>query len=98
MSQEERRKMWASRVAEYRSIDKSFIQWCQKHGVKEQQIWYWLKKERGAKAPTEWLPMDLGEEVGSVTLRIAHVNIEMPDRFTEVGRRPGCTDQGKLQT
>jgi len=83
MTQEERRKMWASRLAEYRSSDQSVSQWCQQHGVKEQQMWYWLKKERGAKAPTEWLPVDLGEEVGSVTLRIAHVNIEVGRGFDQ---------------
>ncbi|MBT9136324.1 MAG: hypothetical protein DDT34_01398 [Firmicutes bacterium] len=38
MPQEERRKMWASRVGESQYSDRSVSQWCQKRGVKEQQI------------------------------------------------------------
>lgn len=83
MTKEELRKVWASRVTEYKSSDQSVSQWCQKHGVKEQQMWYWLKKERERATPTEWVPVALGEEVGSVTLRVAHVNIEVRRGFDQ---------------
>ncbi|MDP3488335.1 MAG: transposase [Bacillota bacterium] len=83
MPKEERRKIWASRVAEYRSSGQSVSQWCQKHGVKEQQMWYWLKKEREAATPTKWVPVELGAEIGSVTLRVAHVSIEVCRGFDQ---------------
>ena len=77
------RQVWSDRIAEYRSSGQSVSQWCQAHGVKAHQMWYWLKKEREARIPTEWVPVELGGDDGSIVLRVAHVHIAVCRGFDQ---------------
>jgi hypothetical protein len=41
---EELRKLWRTRVADFRASGLSGAAWCAAHQVKEHQLWYWVGK------------------------------------------------------
>jgi hypothetical protein len=44
MTQTEIRKVWESRIADYRSSGLSVSQWCDSHQVNRHQFYYWKRK------------------------------------------------------
>ncbi|OPZ64746.1 MAG: hypothetical protein BWY85_01001 [Firmicutes bacterium ADurb.Bin506] len=69
MSQNERQRQWEARVAEFRTSGLGPARWCREHGVKVKQLYYWLKKSRGAgtepEATAQWVQVTVAEPEAS---------------------------------
>lgn len=74
MTKEERRKMWDSRIAEYRSSGQSVKEWCTANNIKPERMWYWLRRDKTRsvkhKTPstqstnqaTQWLAVEVSQQ------------------------------------
>ena len=80
------RETWSQRVAAYRSSGQTGAAWCTDHGLKEHQLWYWVKRLR-ATAPestsAQFIPVQVGEQeqadamplvvrVGAAAIEVRH--------------------------
>ncbi len=75
------RKVWETRVAEFRASGLSVPQWCIKHDLKLHQLRYWLKKfNQGTTPQVQWLPFDLSEPA-AISIRMAGAVIEVQPDF-----------------
>lgn len=84
MSKEELRRVWSERVAEFKASGLTGKEWCESRGLKQHQLWYWVKKESesGAEAQQQWVEVALGDatEPGLV-VKVGHVSIEVHRGF-----------------
>ena len=78
----ELRKAWEARVAEFRASGLSVPKWCEQHGLKPNQLRYWLKKfSREQERPqVQWLPLDLSEPA-AIAIRVEKAVIEVQPDF-----------------
>lgn len=64
-AKEELRKIWETRIADFKSSGLSGTAWCAANGLRPNQLWYWLKKfrtqENRSDTPTRWLPVELND-------------------------------------
>ncbi|NLE95976.1 MAG: helix-turn-helix domain-containing protein [Dehalococcoidia bacterium] len=88
MSQIERQRQWEARVAEFRTSGLGPARWCREHGVKVKQLYYWLKKSRGAgtepEATAQWVQVTVAEPEASapaLDIRVGHAVIEVRHGF-----------------
>lgn len=78
---QERRSLWATRIADYRASGQSQAAWCAQHGLKIHQFRYWLKKQSqtAEDTPTRWLSLDLAN--APVVIRVGQVTVEVQPGF-----------------
>ncbi|MEB3104068.1 IS66 family insertion sequence element accessory protein TnpA [Ferviditalea candida] len=86
MTQEELQQIWAARIKDYRASGERVSAWCERQGVTQRQLWYWMKKlkrleqEKSADQPL-WLSVHVDEDttipsssllvtVGSATIEV----------------------------
>ena len=81
MSKEELRRVWSERVAEYRASGLTGKAWCELRGLKQHQLWYWVKRENEAGGGERWLEVSLTEVEPGLCLKVAHVSIEIRQGF-----------------
>ncbi len=86
MTKEERKNLWASRIAEFKTSNQSVRGWCIAHDVNPSQLWYWLKKEKqttSAETTLSWLPLDLSDEISQASLlvKVGQTAIEVKPGF-----------------
>ncbi|WP_245590527.1 IS66 family insertion sequence element accessory protein TnpA [Aneurinibacillus terranovensis] len=66
MTRIERLKEWEERIATYRASGQSTKEWCEAHGVKPHQLWYWLRKLKSTEDPVpssfKWVSVELDEK------------------------------------
>jgi transposase-like protein len=77
---------WDARIAEYKTSGLSVKDWCVAHQVKPHQLRYWLRKEKAsqeATTPTQWLPVEIGQESSSDSLivKVGAAKIEVAPGF-----------------
>ena len=94
-ARQELRELWAERIEDFRASGLSQRAWCRKHGLRPNQLWYWLRKfETETNQPQNgiWIQLDSLAPTGSgVVLRIGNVALEVqrgfdPQVLTEVIR------------
>ena len=82
MSKQQLRQIWSARVAEFKASGQSVPAWCAEQDLKPHQLRYWLRKDRESGKPTEWIPLNLGNNSETaVTLRVGQVAIEVRPGF-----------------
>ena len=76
----ERQRVWSERVADFKASGLTGKEWCESRGLKQHQLWYWVKK--AGEPAQQWVEVELGEvtEPGLV-IRVAHVSIEVHRGF-----------------
>ena len=82
-AKEELRKVWETRVAEFRASGLSALKWCEEHDMKPHQLRYWLRKFSQDPKPTQtrWLPLDLSCEPAVISIRIEGAIIDVQPDF-----------------
>lgn len=88
MTKQERKKIWVSRIAEYRSSGQKVREWCKEHGVNPNQLWYWLRKENNhtsSEPKFSWLPVGLNgdDSQESLTVTVGQVLIDVKPGFDQ---------------
>ena len=43
-ARQELREVWAERIEDFRASGLSQWAWCREHGLRPNQLWYWLRK------------------------------------------------------
>lgn len=65
----ELRETWRERVTSFHASGLSGAAWCAKHGLKEYQLWYWVRRFREnspkPSASPEFLPVQIREPVST---------------------------------
>lgn len=59
MTNARRRKLWQARVADYRASELSMREWCERNGVTDHQLRYWLEKTGGRSQGGSWACVEL---------------------------------------
>ena len=96
----ELQREWEARVAEFRASGLSGAKWCQTHGLKTHQFYYWLGKNRAQDAepagPAKWLQVEVRKPMTAAALqvRVGQTIIEVvpgfdPELLTDVVRALG---------
>lgn len=90
MTRAERQKEWENRIAQYRDSGESVKQWCAANNVKEDRLWYWLRRYKTNKntsliQPNQWLPVEVCDhppiEQDSLIIRVGEAQIEVKAGF-----------------
>ena len=82
MSKQQLHQIWSARVAEFKASGQSVTAWCAEQDLKPHQLRYWLRKDRESGKPTEWIPLNSGNNTGAaVTIRIGQVVVEVHPGF-----------------
>jgi len=73
------RSLWSDSVAEYKASGMGGKEWCKAGGLKENQLWYWVRKESESKAQTEeWAEVALRDvTLPGLVIKVAQVCIEV---------------------
>ena len=82
MTQQERRTLWAERVAAHQASGASAAAWCYQQGISEQSFYAWRKRLAAAPASSgpQWAAVT--PEVGAgVTLHVGRVAIAVTPGF-----------------
>lgn len=65
MTKDENRKLWESRVTEFKASDQTAAAWCRAQDLKVHQLRYWVRKfeseSESAKQNMQWLSVEIGE-------------------------------------
>ena len=94
MANLELQQQWARRVAEFQDSGVSGAKWCQMHGYKEHQLWYWVHKfRRAGRKKTEstgWLQLET-KETTLLQVKVGHAVVTVqhgfdPKLLTEIVR------------
>lgn len=78
MDKEHLHRQWMERIAQYRNSGLTMKAWCEQHGIKMDQLKYWLYKrkrpthETGAQAGNRspWIPLQVDESPSDNTSSI----------------------------
>jgi transposase-like protein len=81
----ELREAWRERVAAFHASGQSGAAWCAEHGMKEHQLWYWVRRFREnsptASSSPDFLPVQIRESLSDVNqplrVRVGSVAIEV---------------------
>lgn len=81
--------LWRERVAAVQQSGISAKEWCHQNGIRPNLFYYWkhqLSRVRNEVPKTDWLPAVVNEQFtefgqGSITLRVAGVEIEVNSGF-----------------
>lgn len=95
MSRVELRKLWESRIREFRASGQSATSWCEEREFNIHQFRYWLRRfpsgQTSPPAPVRWLSVDVHDTSSpakkmpqGVTVCIGEWRIEVPDDFSPV--------------
>lgn len=95
MTQVDKRIEWKDRFDAWKASDLSVAEWCREQGVKDHQMYYWIRKfERDSltsepeTSETQWLTVKVEDEPTSITTKLAPVFIHFGSISVEV--RPGA--------
>ena len=90
MTEQERqqlRQLWAQRVEVFLDSGMSQKTWCEQHGLRPNQLGYWLRKFRSeqiAENSPRWISLDAVPATSSgVALRIGDVALELQRGFDQ---------------
>lgn len=92
---QDKEKLWKKRVQDYQSSGLSGSEWCKRHGIPVNRLWYWKKKLVKGDVPKEeetrqtWVPVTVdasnpGEIDTGMTIRVGAVEIEVKPGFNAV--------------
>lgn len=86
MTQEELQQVWTARIKDYRSSGERVATWCERHGVTNRQLGYWMRKLKRLEqektiGQSPWLSVHVDEDtaipsssllvtVGSATIEV----------------------------
>ena len=62
MTQARSREMWQARVLDYESSGLTMRKWCERNGVRDGKLRYWLRKARDARQSQSWVCADVLDE------------------------------------
>ena len=97
MNLKDNRKLWESRVKEYRQSQMTAREWCQKQGLTDSALSYWITKlNKEQKSPlsqtdiqtTSWLSVNFMHEEKkgkqtSINVKIGPASIELKQGFDQ---------------
>lgn len=91
MTQEEIRHVWIDRIKDYRSSGERVATWCERHGVTNRQLWYWMRKlkrldqQHLPNEKPQWVSMDVDETTtdtsSSLLVKVGSATIEIRPGF-----------------
>lgn len=86
MSRSELRQQWEGRIAGFRSSGQSAPEWCATHGIKADQLRYWLRQfptQTEGASSVRWMPVQVVEPDvdSSLTVHIGNARIEVQPGF-----------------
>jgi len=77
-------KEWKVRIEEYRASGLSAREWCERNGVSEHKLRYWIARSRECPEKIDWTRLeiaDLDTGEGGVSIRIGAACIEVEEGF-----------------
>jgi transposase-like protein len=86
------REQWQARVLDYESSGLTMRTWCERNGVRDGKLRYWLKKARDARQSQSWAGVEVLDEgvyepstglEPKVTVRIGAAVIEVRAGFNQ---------------
>ena len=86
MTKSEKRIEWKTRFDAWKASDLSVAQWCREEGIKDHQMYYWIRRfqdDKESKSEVQWLAVDMEtESTGyrseeSVFIHVGQVSIEV---------------------
>jgi hypothetical protein len=91
MTHLDNKRMWQSRVADFKASNQSVAAWCAAHDVKTHQLRYWIRKFNTSDNETQttsvqWISVEMGERHTSghpntLPIRIGQATIEVRPGF-----------------
>ena len=92
MSSRELTELWVARVSDYRASGERVAQWCERHQVTQHQLYYWMRKLKGANeqkpasmSGPEWVSLSLEalttEETAPIRITVGTVAVEVRTGF-----------------
>lgn len=82
MTKEELRRVWSERVADFNASGLTGKEWCKARGLKQHQLWYWVKKESESAAGSQWVEVSMEDPVDpGISVKVGHVSIEVRPGF-----------------
>ena len=79
----ERQRVWSERVADFKASGLTGKEWCESRGLKQHQLWYWVKRESESEAQAQqWVEVELSDVAHpGLVIKVAHVSIEVHRGF-----------------
>lgn len=65
MTKSEKRIEWKTRFNAWKASDLSVAQWCREEGIKDHQMYYWIRRfedDKESKSEVQWLAVDMESE------------------------------------
>jgi hypothetical protein len=75
---------WKLRIEEYRASGLSAREWCERNGVSQHKLRYWIERSREYPEKIDWTQMEIADSdtgEGGVSIRIGAAYIEVEEGF-----------------
>lgn len=99
MSHKDLRKMWVSRVSDFRASKEPVTQWCERHQIKRRQLYFWMRQLREADQQTssaggpKWVSLSpktaSAEEIAPIRIMVGGATVEVRTGSDPTALAPG---------
>jgi hypothetical protein len=75
---------WKLRIEEYRASGLSAREWCERNGVSQHKLRYWIERSREYPEKVDWTRVEIADSdtgEGGVSIRIGAACIEVQEGF-----------------
>lgn len=87
LSNKQKQELWNNRIQDFLASGQSQKAWCEQHGLRSNQLGYWLRKLKTDTDPHgngRWISLDTIAPSGSgVSLRVGNVTFEVERGFDQ---------------